>query len=234
MNIALLTAGGVGSRMNMDIPKQFVHVNDKPLIIYTLEKFEKHADIDAIVVVCLKGWENILQAYAKQFNITKLKYIVESGENGQDSIRNGLFEIEKYFSLDDLVIIHDGNRAMVSAEIISDCIVKTELKGCAIAAIPTVEVVLYTENESSSTKSYPREYLKRTQTPHGFPLKTILNMHRQALEKGTVNAAASVDMAIALNQEVYLSLGSEKNLKITTMDDLDIFKALLNYEKESR
>ena len=123
---------------------------------------------------------------------------------------------------------------MVSAEIISDCIVKTELKGCAIAAIPTVEVVLYTENESSSTKSYPREYLKRTQTPHGFPLKTILNMHRQALEKGIVNAAASVDMAIALNQEVYLSLGSEKNLKITTMDDLDIFKALLNYEKESR
>ncbi|MGX7049097.1 2-C-methyl-D-erythritol 4-phosphate cytidylyltransferase [Lactococcus piscium] len=152
MNIALLTAGGVGSRMNMSIPKQFVHVNDKPLIIYTLEKFERHPDIDAIVVTCLKGWENILRAYVKQFQIKKLITIVESGDTGQDSIRNGLLEIEKRFSDDDNVIIHDGNRAMVSSEIISDCIVKTELRGCGIASIPTVEVVLYTENETSSKK----------------------------------------------------------------------------------
>ena len=233
MNIALLTAGGVGSRMNMSIPKQFVHVNDKPLIIYTLEKFERHPDIDAIVVTCLKGWENILRAYVKQFKIKKLITIVESGDTGQDSIRNGLLEIEKRFSDDDNVIIHDGNRAMVSSEIISDCIVTTELKGCAIASIPTVEVVLYTENETSSKKSYPREYLKRTQTPHGFPVKTILGMHREAIVKGITNTAASVDMAIALGQEVYLSLGSEKNLKITTVDDLEIFKALLTYEKEN-
>src|SRR5690554_1057282 len=123
MNIALIIAGGSGTRMAQDIPKQFLNVYDKPIIIYTLEAFQKHSNIDVVAVVCIEGWERILNAYAKQFSITKLKHIVPGGDCGQASIRNGLLELEKHYDKDDIVLIHDAIRPMVSQEIISDCIV---------------------------------------------------------------------------------------------------------------
>ena len=101
--VALIIAGGSGSRMHQDIPKQFLTVNDRPVIVYTLEAYEKHPEIDAIAVVCIEGWEQVLRAYAKQFNITKLQYIIPGGLNGQDSIRNGVYELEKHFAPDDYV-----------------------------------------------------------------------------------------------------------------------------------
>ena len=122
MNIALIIAGGSGQRMNQDIPKQFLNVKDKPIIIYTLEAFQKHPMIDAIEVVCLDGWHDILWAYSKQFEITKLENIVSGGDSGQASIRNGVFDIQTRHSDDDIVLIHDGIRPMVSDEIISDCL----------------------------------------------------------------------------------------------------------------
>ena len=163
-NIALIIAGGSGVRMHQDIPKQFLTVNEKPVIVYTLEAFQKHADIDSIAVVCLEGWEQVLRAYANQFNISKLKYIVKGGENGQSSIRNGVYELAEHFDKDDIVLIHDAIRPMVSQEIISDCIVKTKQYGCAIATIPCAEAMLSTEDGKMSSGSYPRDNLKRTQT----------------------------------------------------------------------
>lgn len=121
-NIALLIAGGSGNRMGQRIPKQFLTVNERPVIVYTLEIFQKHPEIDEIAVVCIDGWQSVLQAYANQFNITKLKCIVSGGKNGQDSIRNGVYELEKHHSAEDIVLIHDAIRPMVSADIISDCI----------------------------------------------------------------------------------------------------------------
>lgn len=226
-NIALIIAGGAGARMHQDIPKQFLTVNEKPVIVYTLEAFQKHADIDAIAVVCIAGWEQVLQAYAKQFNITKLEYIIPGGENGQDSIRNGVFELERHFDSEDVVLIHDSIRPMVSADIISDCIVKTRQYGCAIATIPCAEAMLQTENGVVSTGSYPRDNLKRTQTPQGFHLGKICTLHRDALEKGITNSVASCTLMIEMGEQVYFSTGSEKNIKLTTVDDIDIFKALL-------
>ena len=110
MNIGLIIAGGSGARMHQDIPKQFITVNEKPVIVYTLEAFQEHPMIDAIAVVCIEGWEQVLSAYARQFNITKLKYIVPGGQNGQGSIRNGVYELEKHFCADDIVLIHDAIR----------------------------------------------------------------------------------------------------------------------------
>lgn len=112
-NIALLIAGGSGNRMGQSIPKQFLTVNERPVIVYTLEAFQKHPEIDEIAVVCIEGWQAVLQAYANQFNITKLKYIVPGGKNGQDSIRNGVYELEKHHNADDIVLIHDAIRPMV-------------------------------------------------------------------------------------------------------------------------
>lgn len=227
MNIGLIIAGGTGARMQQDIPKQFITINEKPVIVYTLEAFQNHPEIDSIAVVCIEGWENVLRAYAKQFNITKLKYIVPGGENGQSSIRNGIFELEKYFSEKDIVLIHDAIRPMVSAEIISDCIVKAEKYGNAISVIPCAEAMMETEDGLVSTGSYSRDKLKRTQTPQGFKLGEISKLHKEALEKGILNSVASCTLMIELGRQVHFSIGSEKNIKLTTLDDLDIFKALL-------
>lgn len=226
-NIALITAGGSGTRMHQSIPKQFLTVNERPIIVYTLEAFQRHPGIDAITVVCIEGWEQVLRAYAAQFNITKLKYVVHGGMNGQESIRNGLFELEKHFTADDIVLIHDGNRPLVSQDIISDCIVTAKRNGSAIAAIPCAEAILETDDGNVSIGSHPRERLRRTQTPHGFPLGKICDLHRRALDAGITNSVAACTMAIDLGEQVYFYAGSEKNIKLTTVDDLDIFKALL-------
>lgn len=226
-NIALLIAGGSGNRMGQSIPKQFLTVNERPVIIYTLEAFQKHPEIDEIEVVCIDGWQSVLQAYANQFNITKLKKIVTGGKNGQDSIRNGVYELEKNHNSDDIVLIHDAIRPMTSAEIISDCIRVTKEKGCAIAVIPCMEAMMQTEDGEVSVGSYPRERLKRTQTPQGFRLGKICDLHRRALEEGITNSVASCTLMIEMGEQVYFSMGSEKNIKLTTVEDIDIFKALL-------
>ncbi len=231
MNIALIIAGGVGARMHQNIPKQFLTVEERPVIVYTLEAFQKHSDIDAIAVVCVEGWENMLWAYANQFNITKLKHVVPGGKNGQDSIRNGVYELEKHYSSEDVVLIHDAIRPMVSQEIISDCIIKTRKHGCAISVIPCAEAMVITEDEESSVACYPRDQLKRTQTPQGFKIGKICDLHRRALEAGITNSVASVTLMIEMGEKVYFSAGSEKNIKLTTIEDIDIFKALLHVKR---
>ncbi len=226
-NIGLLIAGGSGNRMHQDIPKQFITVNERPVIVYTLEAFEKHPEIDAIAVVCIEGWDQVLWAYAKQFNIKKLKHVVLGGKNGQDSIRNGVLELEKYYSKDDLVLIHDAIRPMVSAEIISDNIRVAREHGNAITVIPCAEAMMQTEDGIVSVGSYPRDRLKRTQTPQAFHLGDICDLHRRALESGITNSVASCTLMIEMGEQVYFSTGSEKNIKLTTVEDIDIFKALL-------
>lgn len=225
--IALLIAGGSGARMHQDIPKQFLTVNEKPVIVYTLEAFQKHPEIDSIAVVCIADWENVLQAYAKQFNITKLEHIFPGGDCGQASIRNGVFGLEKIFAPDDIVLIHDAIRPMVSSDIISDCIVKTKKYGNAITVIPCAEAMMQTEDGIKSVGSYPRDRLKRTQTPQGFKLRDICQLHRDALKAGITNSVASCTLMIEMGKQVYFSMGSEKNIKLTTVEDIDIFKALL-------
>ena len=230
-NIGLVIAGGSGNRMHQDIPKQFITVHERPVIVYTLEAFQNHPEIDAIAVVCIEGWEQVLWAYVKQFNITKLKYVVPGGKNGQDSIRNGVYELEKHYDKDDIVLIHDAIRPMVSAEIISDCINKTRKYGDAITVIPCAEAMMQTEDGMVSTGSYPRDNLKRTQTPQGFRLGKICDLHRRALEAGITNSVASCTLMIEMGEQVHFSAGSEKNIKLTTVEDIDIFKALLKAKR---
>ena len=227
MNIALIIAGGKGVRMQQEVPKQFLTVNEKPVIAYTMEAFQRHADIDAIAVVCISGWENILSAYAREYGITKLKHIIPGGDCGQASIRNGVFELEKHYSRDDLVLVHDAIRPMVSAEIISDCIATATQNGSAIAVIPCQEAMLVTDDQLSTSTAFPRASLRRTQTPQGFPIGILADAHREALEKGITNSIASCTLMVELGKTIFFSHGSEKNLKLTTPDDIDIFKALL-------
>ncbi|MBP5281371.1 MAG: 2-C-methyl-D-erythritol 4-phosphate cytidylyltransferase [Lachnospiraceae bacterium] len=226
-NVALIIAGGSGDRMHQDIPKQFITVNERPVIVYTLEAFERHPNIDAIAVVCIEGWENILWAYAKQFNISKLQYVIPGGKNGQESIRNGVMELKKHFDKGDLVLIHDAIRPMVSNEIISDNIRVAEQYGNAITVIPCAEAMIQTEDGAMSVGAFPRDRLRRTQTPQAFRLGDICDLHRRALQAGITNSIASCTLMIEMGEQVYFSVGSEKNIKLTTVEDIDIFKALL-------
>lgn len=227
MNVAIIIAGGSGHRMQQEIPKQFLNVYDKPIIIYTLEAFQSHPDIDEIGVVCIDGWHDILRAYARQYKIDKLHWVISGGKNGQDSIRNGVFEAEHRYSPDDIVLVHDAIRPLVSHEIISDCIVQCKNYGSAVVVTPCNTAVLRKTTTESSNEVVPRELLAMTQTPQAFPIKKLADAHRRALELGITNSVASCTLMIELGESVHFSIGSETNIKLTTPDDLKIFKALL-------
>lgn len=235
MVVALLTAAGTGTRMHQDIPKQFIHVDDKPIIIHTMEAFQNHPSVDAIIVVTLESWSGVLWAYAKQFGITKLRWVVPGGETGQDSIRNGLDALLQETDDPDnvVVMVHDGNRPLISSEIISNSLAVYEQYGNAVAVIPCTEVVFKSTDGVSSHESTPRELLFRTQTPHTYKLMDLYNAHIEAKNKGIKGTAASCMLMKELGRETYFSKGSEENIKITTLDDLKIFKALLHTKQES-
>jgi len=198
-----------------------------------MEAFQKHPGIDAIEIVCLDGWHDVVRAYAKQFGISKLDGVVSGGVNGQDSIRNGLQDLAKrYTDPEDIVLIHDAIRPMVSQEIITDNIRVCREYGNAVTVVPCTAAMLKTYDSLSTTEQVPRDNLKTTQTPQAFFLQDILAAHREALEKGITRSVASCTMYIELGRKLYMSQGSEKNLKLTTAEDIEIFKALLNAKKD--
>lgn len=231
MNIALLTAAGSGTRMHQDIPKQFMHIDDKPIIIHTLEKFQNHPNIDSIIVVTLNSWIEVLRAYSRQFNITKLKWIVPGGKTGQESIYNGIKTLLDECELDDVVMIHDGNRCMVSSEIISSSLAVYAECGSAVAAIPCTEAVFRSSDGVSSSVSIPRDELWRTQTPHTYSLGKLRWAHEQAKKFEIADSVATCTLMQQLGEKIFFSKGSEENLKITTIEDLRIFQALLHTQE---
>ncbi|MBM6948822.1 IspD/TarI family cytidylyltransferase [Mordavella massiliensis] len=232
MNIAILTAAGTGTRMHQDIPKQFLHVDNKPIIAYTMQAFQEHPSIDAIVVVTLEAWEEVLYAYAKQFNISKLSIVVKGGNTGQESIYNGLVAIKEKYGEEHTVLVHDGNRPLVSTEIISDALATFRQYGSAVAAIPCVEAMFTSKDGVLAEEEVPRERAFRTQTPHVYTVQKLLWAHEEAKKKNIVNTAASCTLLYELGEKIYFSRGSEENFKITTTDDLTIFKAMLKTRKE--
>lgn len=232
MNVALLLAGGSGTRTEQDVPKQFFNVYEKPIILYTLEVFQKHPDIDKIIVSCLDGWHEILRAYAREAGITKLEWIVNGGENGQASARKALEELKDACSEDDIVIIHDAIRPMVSTEIISDCIAKCRQYGSGLAAMRCQETIVESKDAVSGNKGISRNDIMRVQTPQAYRYGKVLWAHEEAVKRGITEAVYTNTLMLDLGETLYFSKGSEKNLKITTMDDVEIFKALYRMERE--
>lgn len=235
MNIALIIAGGSGDRMGQNIPKQFMYIEGCPIIIRTLQCFQKHPDISAIAVVCLKGWETVLQSYANQFNIDKLKWIFPGGNSGMESIHNGIYGLlDVGCEGDDLVLIHDAVRPLLSQDIISSNIAICKSYGYAITGIQCREAVLESQDGFTTKTSIPRDTLIRTQTPQTFLLSNIIKAHEAAKERGIKDSVASCTLIAELNDDIEMHIvpGSEKNIKITTVEDLEILKALLHTSKD--
>ena len=229
MNVALIIAGGSGHRMGQDIPKQFINVYDKPVLIYTLEGFQKHPMIDAIELVCIDGWHDVARAYAKQFGIDKLKWVISGGESGQESIRNGVYNLEDKCGEEDIVIIHDGIRPLVEPSVLSDVINTCQKYGNGVTSMPYNEQIFIKDDDISTVQYIPRETLRRVQTPQAYKFGKLDRAYHEAFEKGIGIHGSSYTntMMVELGERLYFAAGSDKNIKLTTRDDLEMFKAYL-------
>ena len=233
--VALILASGKGQRTRQDIPKQFINVYDKPIIIYTLENFQKHPEIDAIFVVCLDGWQDIIRAYSRQYNITKLAEIVNGGATFQESSRNGVFAIREKYSDEDIVVIHDGIRPMVDEEVLSDVIATARKYGNGVTSLPYNEQIFKKFDETCTKEYIVRETLRRVQTPQAYKLGKLYWAYKKAFEeeKGIYGSSYVNTMMVDLGETLYFASGSDKNIKITTVDDIEMFKTLISGKKTS-
>lgn len=229
MNVAIIIAGGVGSRMGQEIPKQFINVGEKPVIVYTLEAFQEHPLVDAIEVVCLAGWEQVLRAYARQYKIDKLKWIVKGGASGQESIRNGVYNFEGVLAEDDICIVHDGVRPMLDPEVITDVVRVAKERGNAVTSMPYNEqIFLVDKKDSATTTQYiPRETLRRVSTPQAYRFGLLDSKYHEAFEKGVGIDGSNYTntMMVQLGVRLNFAVGSDRNIKLTTPENLEFFRA---------
>lgn len=237
MITALIIAGGMGSRMGANIPKQFVLVDGKPVLFYTLEAFERHPLVDAIELVLIEGWEKDVAQWKAQYGISKLKWIVKGGASGQESIRNGVFGLEGKCAADDIVIIHDGIRPLVQPEVLDDVIAKAKEFGTGVTSMPYNEqIFLVDEMDPTITRKYiPRETLRRVATPQAYRFDLLDQAYHEAFEKkiGIYGSSYTNTMMTELGHELHFAAGSDKNLKLTTPGDLEIFRAYLANQRKS-
>ena len=229
MNVAIIIAGGVGSRMGQEIPKQFINVGEKPVIVYTLEAFQEHPLVDAIEVVCLAGWEQVLRAYARQYKIDKLKWVVKGGASGQESIRNGVYNFEGVLAEDDICIIHDGVRPMLDPEVITEVVCVAKERGNAVTSMPYNEqIFLVDKKDSATTTQYiPRETLRRVSTPQAYRFGLLDSKYHEAFEKGVGIDGSNYTntMMVQLGVRLNFAAGSDRNIKLTTPENLEFFRA---------
>ena len=235
MNAAIIIAGGTGNRMQMDIPKQFIHIYDKPVIIYTLQGFQRHPEIDKIGVVCLSGWEDTLRSYAVQYGITKLEWIIPGGSTGQESIRNGVYKFAEQLTADDIAIIHDGIRPMVDSSVLSDVIRVCNMHGNGVTSTPFTEQIFRSNPDGKTTNEFIlRESVRKVATPQAYKFGILLDAYKRAFaeEIGIYGSSYTNTMMVELGHTLYYAAGSDKNIKLTTKDDLELFKAYLRMEME--
>lgn len=232
MNIALILAGGVDPSFRMDIPKQFVIVENRPVIVYTLQVFQNHPEIDMILVSCLSGWQEMVRAYGKQFNITKLEDIVEGGADGQESVRRGVVWLTEHCRPDDVVVIHDAIRPLVTDDLISDSIRVCRKRGMGVAAVRSMDTVMLTTDGQNGKESISRYHIRRIQTPQSYRLDYLQEIHERAAQKGVKRCVDNNSVLARLGENVCFSKGSDFNIKINTVEDVEMFRALYHMKQQ--
>ena len=225
MTHALILAGGIGARVGADKPKQFIEIGGKPILVHTLEKFQKHPMIDRIAVVCVEGWEEEVRSYRHIYGLSKLDSVVTGGRTALESIRHGVDSLAS--SEEDIIVIHDGVRPLVDEKSITNVIIDCRGYGGAISAIPLIEHVFFKGDEETDLHYIPRENAYRTVTPQAYTGAKIRRAFRKSDETGIgANAPFIGIMMVDLEEPVCLSQGSEENVKITDPKDINYFKSL--------
>lgn len=236
MNIAVIFAGGSGRRMNTKSrPKQFLEYNGKPIIVYTLELFDNHPMIDGIVVACIKDWIPFLEKQLKKFEINKVVKIVKGGNNGQESIYNGIVAAEEYTkdASDTVVLIHDGVRPLITEETITDNINTVREMGNCITCVPATETFIV-KQEDGSLEIPTRANSLIARAPQSFYLNDIINAHKQAQKEGRTDFIDSCTMMSHYGYKMNTIIGPMENIKITTPTDFFIFKAMVEVHENQQ
>jgi 2-C-methyl-D-erythritol 4-phosphate cytidylyltransferase len=228
MNIALIFAGGSGTRMNNTAkPKQFLQLYGKEIIIHTIENFEKHPEIDGVVVVCIESWIAFLKTLLEKYNIRKVKWIISGGETGQESIYRGLSAIKTDVPDNSVILIHDGVRPLITQQLISDCIASVNAHGSAITVTPEIETVVFIDEQDRKINSITdRSKCFHAKAPQGFRFADLWRGHTLAQADGLTNIIDSASLMKHYGHELYAVQGDYENIKITTASDFYIFRAL--------
>ncbi|MGU9952831.1 2-C-methyl-D-erythritol 4-phosphate cytidylyltransferase [Limosilactobacillus fermentum] len=236
MKTAVIFAGGVGTRMHSkDIPKQFLKLHDKPIIVHTLGLFEESPEIDNIVVACLADYIDYLQKLVEQYNLKKVKKIVPGGNSGQESIYNGLKAAEEVGNREeDIVLIHDGVRPLINEKTIQDNIKSVQEHGSAITSVKAKETILVVDDEESIDSVPDRSHSRLARAPQSFYLNDILSAHERAIEENKYDFIDSCSMMTYYGHRLYLVDGPQENIKITTPDDFYTMRALLDAREDAQ
>lgn len=231
-NDVILLAGGIGKRMGAEIPKQFIKVKDKPIIVYTIEKFQKNANIDEIVVVCVKDWADYVRELVKEYSLTKVKWIIEGGKTGHDSIRNGVFFLRDKIEPEDFVVIHDAVRPILPQKAIDEVLRVAHENGNASSSIVCHPPIVYTEDKISGIKDVDRDHVMLTASPQAYNYAQVLKCYEKAEEDGKHDFTFTSSLLIAYGERVYFAKGTTSNIKVTQKEDLALFEALISVPED--
>lgn len=235
MNVPIILAGGVGTRMGADRPKQFVEVLGKPVLVYTIELFQNHPEIDAIEVVCVKSHIDYLKGLVEEYNLDKVKWITEGGEDFQHSVINGINNLKGKLDDDDIVLVHYGASPFTSADVISDSIRVAKEHGNSSPAMSSL-LLLGSNDGDRSLNWIDRDEVLILNTPQGFKFSYVTQLYEEAIERDLLDKVEphTTTLMYLMGRELYLSKSNQYNLKITTKEDLDLLEAftLMKQSKE--
>ncbi len=236
MNIAVIFAGGTGSRMHSkEKPKQFLEMYNKPIIIHTLEHFEENEEVDAIVIACIEEWISYMEGLLSKFNITKVKKIVPGGNTGQLSIYNGLCAAREVAGQERaVVLIHDGVRPMINSALLDRNIKDVHQFGTSITSSIVKETIVEIDDQGKFKSVPDREHSRVAKAPQCFWLDEILEVHKRALSEGCNNFIDSCTMMHYYGYSLHMTDGPYENIKITTPDDFYTMRALLEAKENAQ
>lgn len=232
MNYVILLAGGVGKRMGADIPKQFIKVKGKPIIVYSIENFQRNEQIEKIVVVCVKDWIDHVKELVKEYGLTKVEWVIEGGSTGHDSIKNGVFFLKDKVNPDDYIIVHDAVRPILPQKAINEVLRVAHEKGNASSSIVCHPPIVYTEDGESGVKDIDREHVMLTASPQAYNFSLALSCYEKAEAENKNNFTFTSSLLIHYGERVYFAKGTTSNIKVTKKEDIALFEALLNVPEE--
>lgn len=231
-NYVILLAGGVGKRMQSEIPKQFLEVEGKPIIVYTIENFQRNDQIEKIVVVCVKDWIEHLRGLIQQYSLTKVEWVTEGGATGHDSIRNGVFFLKDKIEPDDYIIVHDAVRPVLPQKAIDEVLRVAHENGNASSSIACHPPIVYTEDFKSGITDVDREHVMLTASPQAYRYDLVMRCYEKAEQDNKHNFTFTSSLLIHYGERVYFAKGTSSNIKVTQKEDLALFGALLKVPED--